>query len=792
MSTDTHPGTAPAEAGPAATAAPVHLTKTPEPAADTDPRTDTETGADGEAQPNRLAAFATGTTRRTGEGARLIGQWLAHWASTADQSSDEIRRRLVAAQLEAYTERRTETEAAFGKETKRIVRLEEEASDGGLTQAQRSQLTFSRETARRLEKTLKDMRKAKFRPVQPTERQIARARSFGRLRRGGALLGAAGGAAAGAVNAPPAGLLALLAATGLAWWTAVHPPRLTHRPVPAELLLPELDPPAKPDTEVAEGDAVVEEVVDPALFCAETDRLTAAVLSAGAISDGRVRLAAPGALTRLANGWMAKVVLPKGDGANVETVLPKLGKIAGEMDSDRDRFFMEAIHASAGGNAKTIAVAMFDTDPFLDGVPSPLVGATTVDVWNRGIPVAVDAFGQIIYLVLRNTSLSLGGASRSGKGAALRGIIGGALLDMRVNVRLIDGKAPGQARWSNLAATFIDEDGDRRAERALYLLDAEINEMSRRAGILRKYGVEDINDPKLIDELGGLELVVMDEVLPFTDNKKFGAQIKQALAALTARGLAFGIILILATQVITKGENGVIPRLVSGNISWKWAMRTTDTTESNMALAPGAASAGWDASKLDPHIKGMGILFAEAGYKRLRSLWIDGDDMLQLIANVTAARAAARRLRGQWNDPIEAELRRRGAGTEPPDPATIASATSSSLSLTVTAPALDPSVPSIDLSDADNADRLPEGIPVRLAEAHAVITAAGGRMSTADLAQALGHPDPRDLGIEINKYLRDVGVERTANGQVRVPGVDNPVQGYFAKTLGEAMDKYRK
>ncbi|MQS17879.1 hypothetical protein F7Q99_38260 [Streptomyces kaniharaensis] len=675
MRTETDPGTAPAEADPPPASGP-----------DTPPEGD---NADGEKKPNRITAFASGTTRRTGEGARLIGQWLAHWASTADQSNDEIRRRLVAAQLEAYTERRTEVEAAFGKETKKVVRLEEEAADGGLTQAQRGQLTFSRETARRLEKTLKEMRKADFRPVQPTERQIARARSFGRLRRGGALIGAAGGAAAGAVNAPPAGLLALLAATGLAWWTAAHPPRLTHRPVPAELLLAELDPPAKPDTEIAEDGTVLEQAVveDPALFCAETDRLTMAMLSAGAISEGRVRLAAPDALTRLANGWMAKVVLPKGDGANVETVLPKLGKIAGEMDSDRDRFFMEAIHASAGGNAKTIAVAMFDTDPFLNGVPSPLVGATTVDVWNRGIPVAVDAFGQIVYLVLRNTSLSLGGASRSGKGAALRGIIGGALLDMRVNVRLIDGKAPGQDRWRNLAATFIDEEGNRGAERALHLLEAEVREMSRRAAILKKYGVEDINDPKLIDELGGLELVVMDEVLPFTENKKFGNQIKQGLAALSARGLAFGIILILATQVITKGENGVIPRLVSGNISWKWAMRTTDTTESNMALAPGAASSGWDASKLDPDIKGMGILFAEAGYKRLRSLWIDGDDMLKLIANVTTARARAGRLRGQWDDPIEAALHAKKCGTPAPELPTQDGTTVPAVDLTKPGPA---------------------------------------------------------------------------------------------------------
>ncbi|MFE3875442.1 hypothetical protein ACFXPX_13700 [Kitasatospora sp. NPDC059146] len=329
MTTETHPGTAPAEAAPPTTA-PVQLTKAPGPAADTDPQTtgtagmDDADGAEGEAKPkpNRLAAVKAATVGRTGEGAVLIGQWLAHWASTADQSGDEIRRRIVAAQLEAHTERRTEVEDAFRKETKRIVRLEEEASDGGLTQAQRGQLTFSREAARRLEKTLKDMRKAAFRPVQPTERQIARARSFGRLRRGGALIGAAGGAAAGVWNAPPAGLLGLLAATGLAWWTAAHPPRLTHRPVPAELLLPDLDPPTcTVGTDGTDGAVVAEgEEPDGASFpIAQAENAEqAAQCLRRALAAQQIDVASVTDVVRTTVGWSMTVTVASGDPADID------------------------------------------------------------------------------------------------------------------------------------------------------------------------------------------------------------------------------------------------------------------------------------------------------------------------------------------------------------------------------------------------------------------------------------------------------------------------------------------
>ncbi|MCX5216181.1 hypothetical protein OG689_44405 [Kitasatospora sp. NBC_00240] len=179
----------------------------------------------------------------------------------------------------------------------------------------------------------------------------------------------------------------------------------------------------------------------------------------------------------------------------------------------------------------------------------------------------------------------------------------------------------------------------------------------------------------------------------------------------------------------------------------------------------------------------MGILFAGDGYKRLRSLWIDGTDMLQLIGNVTAARYRAGRLRGQWDDPIEAELGGRGSGT--PDPTLFADGEPDS-------PA---AVPFVDLDDGDDqepAEYGPDKVPVLLARAHAAVAAAGGRMHTGPLSEALGHPDVRRLGKDLNGYLRDVGVERPGGGQLRVRGVERPGLGYYAETLQDAIDKYRQ
>ncbi|MES9558772.1 MULTISPECIES: hypothetical protein [unclassified Streptomyces] len=539
------------------------------------------------------------------------------------------------------------------------------------------------------------------------------------------------------------------------------------------------------------------EPVEGELDCEETDQLTEAMLAAGAISEGTVRLARPDSITRVPGGWLAHVVLPKGDGVTVETVLPKLGQVAGEMGLDRARFFMDPVHASAGGNAKTIAVAAFQEDPFTTPRTSPLVGMDTVDVWEHGIPVAFDAFGALVSLVLKDTSLALGGASRSGKGAALRGIIAGALLDLRVNLRLVDGKAPGQDRWRTLAATFIDDPGTKGAKRTRALLEALVADLDRRAAILKRYGMEQIDDPALIAELGGLELVVIDEAAAITGDRKHGAAIKEALSSLAARGLAFGIILVIATQVVTKGADGVLPRLVTGNITWKWAMRVTETTESNMALSQGAAKAGWDASTLDPAIRGMGILLADR-YRRIRSLWLDGPDLLTLIDTITRTRTTAGRLRGQWADPIEAAMR----GLSTPAPGHTASPR--------------PAPPVDEYDDIDDIDEgqddkfgpegesydeeddglegdgfVSDGVPVLLLRAHEAVVDAGGRMHTGPLAEALGYQDSRKLGIALNGLLRQVDVERPAGGQLRVPGTDKPGLGYYADTLATAIERYR-
>ncbi|WP_433394304.1 hypothetical protein [Micromonospora sp. KLBMP9576] len=83
----------------------------------------------------------------------------------------------------------------------------------------------------------------------------------------------------------------------------------------------------------------------------------------------------------------------------------------------------------------------------------------------------------------------------------------------------------------------------------------------------------------------------------------------------------------------------------------------------------------------------------------------------------------------------------------------------------------------------------PNPVPELLTRALDATEANGGRIHTGDLAARLDM-DPATLGTELNRLLRDVGVERhNATGSVRIGDAVKP--GYHSATLRDAIDAYR-
>ncbi|MFC8454709.1 hypothetical protein [Kitasatospora sp. NPDC057223] len=553
----------------------------------TPPGENNTTGPDGpekQKKPNPVARWAGAQARRTGDGAKGIGELLAHWGSTADQSGEELRRRIVAGQLEAYTERRDELRGALVKETKKVVRLEEEASDGGLTDAQRGQLTLTRENARRLEKALRDMTKVPFRAIQPTERQIARARTIGRLRRGAVLVAASIATVMAAVHAPQIALLALAAGAAMAWRTGGHPPRLTHRPVPDDLLLPELDPPAKLLTTEKPGEvqADVEQGVE--LFPGDTgkpfpirdvtDPAVAVECVRRALLAERVPLAYVGDPVPHPWGWETVVRVSDGTCGDIGE---RLGGLETKFDvGDGDVILQPNRKRTAEATLRVVTGDLFGAMK-----PPPYRAPHSVDVTTAGT-FGMSADGCDLTFSLAELMGEVIARSGGGKSTIMRALLDWTTAAHNAVTVFLDPSGDGPGKFTDaVKLTSTDPIQIEFALLSLYRLAAG------RARTRRKLGMGDswtctFEHPAIF--------VFVDEFPKLTKRSK------QIIAELQLVGRKEGVWLIFAAQGSTK-------ELLGSNIAQHPALkimgacRDVDTTQ---ALGGGAIDWGYLPHRLQP------------------------------------------------------------------------------------------------------------------------------------------------------------------------------------------------
>jgi len=197
----------------------------------------------------RRAAHAAATIARvlaahTLPGLRHVWTLTVHWAGVRYMTRDEIRRRIVHQQLEHHTGRREDALNARDTTLKQINRMVTKAVDEGLTDPQKKRLRDLGAEADRRRNGLAVLNAMPFNPNQPTTEQIDRWRATrGALRFTLVVVPALATLAAVTVTLPVTVLATGPALLGAGWWLTRHPVPLVARPVPADLLIPELDPP---------------------------------------------------------------------------------------------------------------------------------------------------------------------------------------------------------------------------------------------------------------------------------------------------------------------------------------------------------------------------------------------------------------------------------------------------------------------------------------------------------------------------------------------------------------------
>jgi len=355
------------------------------------------------------------------------------------------------------------------------------------------------------------------------------------------------------------------------------------------------------------------------------------------------------------NAWHAVIDLPD---VTVKKARDKADEIAAAMGIDRTNLDIRQV----ASNGRRMAIWACGQDPFLATRRNPLVAgrAKPVNTWRDGFPLAFDKRGNIIKPTLSDYSFLFAGATRSGKGMGLANLLAAAMLDPRVRIRLFDGKGAGEyVPHARALATYVR----RNPKRLVKFLRLMVEEMNRRTEILVEAGLSKASE-KLIDKLGGIELVIIDELATYTAKNgpsgKYAEEITELLAQIAAVGAAVGIVLALATQY---PEAEIVTPRLRGNLAARMAMRVDSPGASNVVLGDGMVGQGYDASKIPIEKTSRGrawLTTPDTGVIEVRSLFIDeaAGEILPLIEAGVQLRKEAGCLPGHYNDPVEAAMAR--------------------------------------------------------------------------------------------------------------------------------------
>jgi S-DNA-T family DNA segregation ATPase FtsK/SpoIIIE len=344
------------------------------------------------------------------------------------------------------------------------------------------------------------------------------------------------------------------------------------------------------------------------------------------------------------------VDLPSGMPATI--ALGKKKEIASALGVHSDWLDLE-VGRGTGSSESRLEIWVAREDPFASAHTSPLIGHKgKLDLWNDGAPLAFGKRGNTVLVRVRDTMILVGGATRRGKGVLLANLNLGATKDVRVNLRLFDGKASGEHNaFAGLLSTFVKKNPERLA----LFLRAVLEDLDRRADFLDERGKAKLTED-LIEAIGGIELIDIDELATYTakGTSPYVDEIVESLAQIGAVGAGLGVLLVAATQV---PEVDVVRGRLRQNLISRAAMNTESPNASNTILGDGMAGQGYDASLIPLDQPGrFWFKSPDLGTVSLRSFFIDDDDKAPIIADAYEMRKAAGRLPGQWHDPIEAKL----------------------------------------------------------------------------------------------------------------------------------------
>lgn len=312
-----------------------------------------------------------------------------------------------------------------------------------------------------------------------------------------------------------------------------------------------------------------------------------------------------------------------------------------DHDPDTQTRLEQTITAKFGGtwafswHTQTDTLNARSPDPLADPTPTPWpnAGGARLSLWQP-IPIGVAADGRPVTVTLPERNLLVAGEPGAGKSAAVSMLTATAALDPDATLHLLDGKVVELAEWRPSAEDYAGHD----VSDATDLLGKLQQVCEARYELLLDSGKRKVAPG---DGLG-LHYLIVDELAYYltAPNKTQRETFTARLRDIVSRGRAAGIITVAATQ---RPSADIIPTSIRDLFGFRWALRCTTPSASDMVLGQGWASLGHRADRIDGAHRGVGLLLHEGGVPvRLKAHYIDDAALAALAARSARARAASR------------------------------------------------------------------------------------------------------------------------------------------------------
>jgi S-DNA-T family DNA segregation ATPase FtsK/SpoIIIE len=278
----------------------------------------------------------------------------------------------------------------------------------------------------------------------------------------------------------------------------------------------------------------------------------------------------------------------------------------------------------------------------------PLLKAGRYDYFTP-YPFGWNVKGELISCPLFEGNTLVGAQPGMGKSAALRVAACAAALDPIVELQIFEllGKGDFRELGEALATKYVNGLTSADIEAAAAALAALRKEVERRADILgSEIPRSMIPDNKLTREVALVKrwgmhpiLAILDECQNLFAHSKFGQQAGDDAEFIVRSARAVGVTLIIGTQ---RPDAKSLPTGISSSVAIRYCLRVLDHGANDMVLGSGMYKAGYKATAFALSDKGIGLLNgATDDTEVVRSAYIDGPRMAQVVARATKLREAA-------------------------------------------------------------------------------------------------------------------------------------------------------